>query len=754
METVFLIIVVILVALAVSDLIVGVGNDAVNFLNSAIGAKVASFKVILAVAALGVLVGATFSGGMMEVARKGIFHPQNFYFYDIMVIFVAVMITDVVLLDMFNTFGLPTSTTVSIVFELLGGAVAVAVIKISNEPGALDMGDYINSGKALSIISGILLSVVISFTIGAIVQWITRLIFSFNYEKSYKYFGSVFGGIAISAITYFMLIKGAKGATFMPDEAYDWIKDSTTLILGVSFVGWTILLQLLHWIVKLNILKFIVLAGTFALAMAFAGNDLVNFIGVPLAGLESYKAFIASPGADPHGFLMSALAEKIHTPTLFLLIAGLIMVLTLFLSKKAKSVVRTSLNLSRQSEGYERFGSTALSRSIVRVSLAVAKSFHVITPDTVSRFIDRQFDRKNTKQVKLKNKEGAPDFDLIRASVNLVVASILIAIATNNKLPLSTTYVTFMVAMGTSLADRAWGADSAVYRITGVLSVIGGWFFTAICAFTVCFVVAYIIHYGSIYAIGAFVLIAVFSILRTHVLHRKREKTRTDEEHASAESDELAYDGILQNCTAKVTAILSQVAEMYVKSVNGIAEEDRKQLQDAVREVVAVNSETKRLKANVHNIVKRLNEDSVPTGHYYVQVLDYLRETAHCLTYIAKPGFEHINNNHKPFVSSQKEDMETVKNRVVALLEAIIVVVANNEYTGVNDIITEQHQFLVDIEQIRKKQIKRIKADETGTRASMLFLNIMHETKNIILHSVNLLKAQRDFVEAEKLPRE
>ncbi|MCD4744752.1 MAG: inorganic phosphate transporter, partial [Bacteroidales bacterium] len=457
MNNIYLILIIVLFALAISDLIVGVSNDAVNFLNSAIGSKVAPFNVIMIIAALGILVGATFSGGMMEIARKGIFHPEHFYFSEIMIIFLAVMITDVILLDTFNTFGMPTSTTVSIVFELLGAAVAVSIIKITNSPDALELSEYINTAKALAIITGILLSVVLAFSIGAIIQYLVRILFSFDYKKNLKYFGAIWGGIAITAITYFILIKGAKGASFMSDDAKQLIRENTLTIIGVSFFAWTIILLLLTWVSKINILKLIVLVGTFALAMAFAGNDLVNFIGVPLAGYESFKEFIANPAADPNMFPMLKLAGKVKTPTLFLIIAGLIMAVTLWLSRKARTVTETEIGLSRQDVGQERFGSSYFARSIVRNTRSFATRLNFLIPKSITNKIDKQFDQTVYKQKQKALGANAPAFDMVRASVNLVVASILISFATSLKLPLSTTYVTFMVAMGTSLSDRAWG---------------------------------------------------------------------------------------------------------------------------------------------------------------------------------------------------------------------------------------------------------------------------------------------------------
>jgi phosphate/sulfate permease len=547
MGNIYLIIVIILFALAISDLIVGVSNDAVNFLNSAIGSKAAPFKIIMVIAALGILVGATFSSGMMEVARKGIFHPEQFYFSEIMIIFLAVMITDVILLDFYNTFGLPTSTTVSIVFELLGAAVAISIIKINNSPeGYANMGNYINSGRALLIISGILLSVFIAFSVGTIVQYLTRLIFSFNYKNSLKYFGSIWGGFAVTAITYFILIKGAKGSSFMTEAHIEWIRKNTLLILLTSFAGWTIIMQLLIWIFRLNILKLIVLIGTFALAMAFAGNDLVNFIGVPLAGFESFKSFSAQDTLGPDSFFMDVLKGEVSTPTMFLLIAGLIMVITLWISKKAKSVVKTELRLSDQDRVNERFGSSLLARTLVRQSLQIGNFIQAIIPGPVTKAMNNRFNDKYFRKAVKKDKAIA--FDLLRASVNLVVASILIAFATSQKLPLSTTYVTFMVAMGTSLADGAWDRESAVYRITGVVTVIGGWFFTALSAFTAAFIAALLIHLANIYAIVILLAITIFFIYKTHVFHSRRAKA--EKKADTILTDSLAIDGetIFEKC--------------------------------------------------------------------------------------------------------------------------------------------------------------------------------------------------------------
>ncbi len=747
METLYIIIVFVLFGLAISDLIVGVSNDAVNFLNSAIGSKAAPFRLIIAIAALGILLGATFSSGMMEVARKGIFHPENFYFSEIMIIFLAVMITDIILLDLFNTFGMPTSTTVSIVFELLGAAVAITVIKISHSSESIqDMGTYINSGRALLIISGILVSVIVAFTVGAVVQYFSRLLFSFNYEKTMKYVGAVWGGIAISFITYFIIVKGAKGSSFISADKQDWIQNNTALILLISFVGWTILMQLLYWMFKINILKVIVLVGTFALAMAFAGNDLVNFIGVPLAGYESFKVFSAAHGASANAFAMSALQEQVKTPTLFLLVAGMIMVITLWISKKAKSVVKTTINLADQNSIDERFESSILARVVVRQSIQLGHVINKIIPTQVSKFLDKRFDPTFYK--KSVKKDKTISFDLIRASVNLVVASVLIAFATSLKLPLSTTYVTFMVAMGTSLADGAWNRESAVYRITGVITVIGGWFFTALSAFTVAFLVALLINWGGIYAIFALILLAVFFVYKTHGLHKKRIKNEEALENNITSDTLVNGDSVYASCNANILTTLLALSEIYLQTINGLIDEKHKKLRKALKETKNLNKNVKALKKNIQPTISRLEEEeSVESGHYYVQIMDYLRETAHCMTFITQPVFEHVDNNHAPLKPFQSDDLRLFLEKTEPLFKQITEMLTKNSYKNMEDITSKVFSLIDDITKMKKKQIKSIKKDSISTRTSLLYLDILTESKNLLLYINNLLKASRDFSE-------
>ena len=749
METVYLILVVILFALAISDLIVGVSNDAVNFLNSAIGSKTASFKVIMLVASVGIFVGATYSTGMMEVARKGIFHPELFNFKEIMTLFLAVMIANILLLDLFNTLGLPTSTTVSIVFGLLGAAVGIAWLKMQTDPTAnQELASYINSEKALQIIFGILLSVVVAFTVGAIVQWLSRWLFSFDYQERFKYWGAIWGGIAITSITYFILLKGLKGSPYashvMEDGTtlFHWAQNNVLKIVAVSFVIWTVILQILMFL-KINILKIIVLTGTFALALAFAGNDLVNFIGVPLAGFNAYNFWTAAGHPDPSVYDMTALTGKVPTEIYILIIVSLVMILTLWFSKKAKNVIKTSLDLSRQDEGEERFGSSVMARNLVRATLKTGEAIDRILPEPIKKSLNKQFDAQAFKKKQAQEKDP-PVFDMIRATINLVVASILISIGTSFKLPLSTTYVTFMVAMGTSLADRAWGRESAVYRITGVLSVIGGWFFTALSAFAVSFVIAYILSWGSIYAIVIVLLVSLYVIYKFHAKHRYKKELDIS---TSRLSENIKDENILEQCTNNVYNTLYSVSDIYSGMIDGIALRDRKKLKQVMKDVEILNYQAKSLKDNVYKVLKSLRKESVSESHHYAQVLDYLRETAHCFTYMVKPAYEYFDNEHSPFIDEQINDLKKLNAEIVDFYTYILNVIENNKFKNGENLLKKQQAIVSLIEDLRKTQMKRLKHEEVGTKNSMLFLGLLHESKNLLLHTVNLMKAQRDFIQ-------
>ncbi len=754
METTYLIFVIILFILAISDLVVGVSNDAVNFLNSAIGAKVARHTVIMIIAAAGVFVGSTFSSGMMEVARKGIFNPQFFTFYDVMIIYMGVMLTDIILLDGFNRLGFPTSTTVSIVFEILGGAIAMAVIKVANDPNALSMAEYINSSKALAIISGILLSVVVSFTAGALIQWIVRYLFSFNFNARIKYFGAIYGGLAITAITYFMLIKGIKGTPWAGNviveagqmvkgaileedlELKKWVQVYALEIVGALFVVWTLITQLLVWLFRVNILKVVVLVGTFALAMAFAGNDLVNFIGVPIAALNSFEMFKAG-GLDPH-MGMDALAGKVPTNELLLILAGLVMVLTLWFSKKARRVIETGIDLSRQGEGDERFGSSGIARGIVRFAHNTSQSVGKLTPLALKNNIAKQFDTTEYDK-KIAQMEEPPAFDLIRASVNLIVASILISFATSLKLPLSTTYVTFMVAMGTSLADRAWGRESAVFRITGVFSVIGGWFLTALIAMTVSFIFANLINWGGLVAVLILFAFAMFSLLR-------KKKPVEDIDIEEVEDATLTE---IERYKRRIRKNLEKVRVSYVDMTKALLDEDHRKLSKLATKTVEQCDKAKVLKNDMYKSAKTLEDQMLEAGLYHVQTLDYLRGAAHSVDYITSAGFRHVANNHNPLTDEQKQNLSNVgamNNEF--MIKAIAMLEARN-FEDITTISSLQKEALKLIKSSTKIQVKAMKENAMSTKATLLYLNYLQETKNVLMQVMNLVKFQRDADKAQ-----
>ncbi len=749
MENLYLIFVIILFILAVSDLVVGISNDAANFVNSSVGSKAAPMVVILTIAGLGVLLGATFSSGMMEIARSGVFYPGKFLFTEIMIIFLAVMITDVIMLDTFNTFGLPTSTTVSIVFELLGASVAISLIKISNSPETFfDLGNYINSGKALAIISGILISVVLAFTFGSIVQFITRFVFTFNYQRNMKYFGAPWGGIAITAIVYFILVKGAKGASFMTEDFVNWLHGHTWIVLLGTFAAVSVILQLLISIFRINILRIIVLAGTFSLAMAFAGNDLVNFIGVPLAGFESYREFAGNPDFHPDTHTMESLMAPVKTPTTFLLAAGAIMVLTLFLSKKARTVSQTEISLARQDVGAERFASSVISRSVVRSTIRFSRVIKIIVPEKVLLAIEKRFNNEYLK--KPKYRKDSASFDLLRASVNMFVASILIATGTSLKLPLSTTYVTFMVAMGSSLTDRAWGRESAVYRITGVLSVIGGWFMTALTAFTGAFLVALFLYWGGLVAAFIALAVALIFVIRTNFLHKKFvAKHLRDDEFAG--QDIMNGENLISSCNSKIQSILSSAEKYYASSLLNLINEDRKKMRKLKAGIEELDKFTRNMKLNIYPTFQKLDENHMEAGYSYLQILDQMREISSCLKYISEPIFEHLDNNHPPMIPEQVRNLHELNESVSSFFEEARSVVKKQNYVREMDKLASTHRGILDlIARIKKRQIKLVKNETIGTRNTLLYLSLLSESRNLVLYIMNLLKLHHEFTVSEK----
>lgn len=750
MENFYIILVVVLFALAASDLVVGVANDAVNFLNSAVGSKAAPKWLIFTMAAIGVLIGAAFSNGMMEVARKGIFHPDMFFFSEIMIIFLAVMITDVVMLDTFNAFGMPTSTTVSVVFELLGASVAVAVIKIKQAGGSaiIELSNYINSEKALAIITGILVSVVIAFSVGTLVQYIARLIFSFNYRGPMKYFGAIYGGMAITTITYFMLVKGISDSSFADipvaggETLSGWINNNTSLLLLYSFIGWTILTQLLKWIFKIKILKFVVLIGTFALAMAFAGNDLVNFIGVPLAGYHSFLAWTGAGSPEAGGFAMGMLAGEVDTPGYMLLASGLIMIATLVFSKKSRVVIATSVDLSRQSEGTEKFDSSPIARMIVRSTSQFSKKVTAIIPQRLVQTIDKRFlpfDLTTTADPE------PPAFDKIRASVNLVVASALIALGTSLKLPLSTTYVTFMVAMGTSLADRAWDRDSAVFRVSGVIAVIGGWFLTAVVAFSGAALIALLISLGGKLMIFVFIALAVFVVLRTHFMLKKRsENTQVEAEDLIDVKD--TFDVIISKSQKQI--IKGIVSSNYLVSlgIEGFLCEDRNKLKLAEKSSEDFLRRSKRNKEKSYSTVQVLSGGQVDSGQFYLQMMHYKREMAHAGHFMLEPIMVYTKNNHKPFVAEQHSELLKLVSQLDGFFNLALATIKEFNFDDIENISAERDKILEVLAKLEKNQIKRIKNKEVNSRNSVLYFKLIAEMKALLLHTVNMIKSERDFV--------
>ncbi len=738
MDNMYLIILMVLFILAILDVIVGVGNDAVNFVSSAIGARVAPFFVIMTIASGGVLLGAITSNGMMEIARSGIFVPSMFTFHNIMIIFVGVMITDILLLNAFNAAGLPTSTTVSIIFELMGGGISMALISLYESGQSMSLVlNYINTATALKIISGIFISIIFAFLFGAIIQWIVRLIFSFNYEEKVKKYGAFIGGVALTVITYFIVIKGMKSTAFMPKELLVYIHENTSIVLLGSFVFWTVFSQILYWVFKTNVLKIVVLAGTFGLALAFAGNDLVNFIGVPLAALESAQIFQGTAGANT-SMTMGALSKAIQTPTLYLLIAGIIMVLTLWFSKHARNVTQTTLNLSNQGGGQEQFGSSLFARVLVRNAIRFSDRLQSVLPNSFNSFVSKRF-TSSTAPVKTES------FDLMRASVNLMVASLLISLGTSFKLPLSTTYVTFMVAMATSLADGAWGRETAVYRITGVFTVITGWFLTAFIAFTLCAIVVWISYIGELFAILPLFGIALYFLYKS-VFKKSKNKNDDSSYDVIIDADENSLVG---KSLGNSKMVFSNVLKSFSQICEGCSKYDRHVLKKAKEHSKELDIQIKNIKDNINYSIRNIDEKNIDSSHHYVQVIDYLREVSRSLGFITEPIFKHVNNNHKPLIDAQKEELSEIYSQFESFIAKGIDIMEHKKFDEMEDYALIQTEMFAFINKLRKVQIKRVKEGEVNTRNSLLYLQMLHEFKQILSFSMNVVKSHRDMIVAQ-----
>jgi len=733
---IYLITLFILMLCAVMDLVVGVSNDAVNFLNSSFGSKVAPYWVILIIASIGILAGVTFSSGMMEVARKGIFHPKFFTMPELITIFFAVMLTDIILLDLFNTFGMPTSTTVSIVFELLGAAVGISLIKIiiANNSN-IHLADYINTAKALMIITGILLSVIISFIGGCIAQFLTRLIFTFDYMKRIRRYGAIWGGIAMACISYFILVKGAKGTTFLTSESQAWIMDHTFIIIAIFFVVSSTIFQILIIFFNTNIFKPIILVGTFALAMAFAANDLVNFIGVPMAGMHAYKAAIAS--GDPLHSTMEVLSNKVSSETYLLLFAGLIMVVTLWISRKARTVTQTELSLGQQGESMERFESIYLSQVIVRIVIHFSEIFKEIIPDKIIHIIAKRTDPSNAP-IRYSDKDR-PSFDLVRASVNLMMASIVISYATSVKLPLSTTYVTFMVAMGTSFSDRAWGRESAVFRVTGVLVVIGGWFMTAFIAFTVSFIFANILFYFKIVGAIFLIVLVIWTVIKTSHVHNEMVKT-------SEESDIVHIEKVtnvqksLNDTFIHIASLLDELRVSLNDTFIALFTADLIQLRREKRKVKQVQTWVNIIIANVFKVLRSMQHERIGENYNYAQTIRRLQKMSDAYRDIVLRSYIHISNNHKGLHQEQKEEILEVKNLLVELLKEVEETFLNEKGIASEDLIRKNETLNELIHKLDIRQVDRIQQPDSKTRLSIMYYAIIGNCIVISRQNVQLLE--------------
>lgn len=794
MDQLYIVMLVVLGILAILDLVVGVSNDAVNFLNSAIGSKAVSFKTIMIVASIGIAVGAVFSSGMMEIARDGIVTPSMFSFNDIMIIFFAVIVADILLLDVFNSIGLPTSTTVSIIFELLGAGVCLALIKIYFLDQNNDIYDFINTKKAGEIVYSILLSVGLSFALGGLVQYLSRLVFTFHYEKKLKYFGAIFGGLAFTAIFYFLFIKGIGGTplsgkiveniftgatqdalsqlnnyyhsnfatleeVLKAKKGFLKLNENGSLceinltfkgylehyylkIIGLGFVFFTLLSFLLSSVFKVNILRIIIIMGTFSLAMAFAGNDLVNFIGVPLAAFEAYNIFSDAGGTNAKTFMMGGLAkDDIVANIYYLILAGIVMVITLWTSKKAKSVIETGVNLSRQGDGVEKFDPNFLSRFIVRSGIYLGQGINYFLPEKLQLQIDKRFEKVELNK---KDKIDAPAFDMVRASVNLIVASILISVGTSMKLPLSTTYVTFMVAMGTSFADRAWDRESAVYRIAGVFNVIGGWFITAFFAFLGGFVLALLLYFGEAFAFLGIVVLLSILLYKSSKRFNKKEKEEIELKKLKRE-DIVTINEVINESSDQISRVLSSINKLYSNVIDNLGMQELGKLKENKKTLKKLEKEIDELKSNIYFFIKNLDETSLEASKFYVVILGYLQDLIQSSEFVTNNSYNHVNNNHKQLKFNQIRDLKSIDNELSILYSGLETIFKNKDFDEINNVLSEKGKISAHISDLLAKQIERIRTIETSPKNSKLYFGILLETNDLVNNTMRLLDLFVEF---------
>lgn len=739
-------IVVFLLCLAVFDLFVGVSNDAVNFLNSAIGAKVAKFRTVLFVASIGVVVGAVMSAGMMDVARHGIMRPENYNFSEVMTVFLAVMVTDVVVLDMFNTLGMPTSTTVSLVFELLGGTFILAVIKIAGDP-TLTFNDLLNSDKALSVIIAIFVSVGVAFFFGIIVQWISRLIFTFNYKSHLRYTVAIFGGIAFTVLAYFIFIQGVGQSPYISSTSKIWIAQNTKMLMFFIFLGSTVVMEFLH-LLRVNVFKLVVLMGTFALAMAFAGNDLVNFIGVPLAGLDSYQEFIAHGAGNDTGFMMTSLMESAKTPPLYLFLAGMIMIIAMATSKKAHNVIKTSVDLSRQDEGDQMFGSSHAARSIVRATQDFGSNVSNLIPAPVAAWVDKRFKKEDAVL------EDGAAFDVIRAAVNLVLAAMLITFGTNYKLPLSTTYVTFMVAMGSSLADRAWTRESAVFRVTGVLSVIGGWFITAGIAFIVCAIVCLLMHFGGFMVMAAFMILDIYLLVRSNRMYKKKTEVADKDNFfrlmMRTRDPEIIWDLLLKHVSRTQSFVTRFALDEYNRIVGGLENESIRDLRHSSNELRDEQEELKKYrKQEMLALRKAPDTIAIERNTWFHLGANSNQQFIYCLRRMLEPIREHVDNNFNPIPKEYMDEYEPVRRKINELMTDTEHLISTNRYDTYRDVLASADQCKDELSVVRKKHIDRMQQakDNSNYQISLVYLNLLQESQEFLSIMRHQLRAAKKFTE-------
>ncbi len=747
MSTIYLCIVIFLLCLAVFDLFVGVSNDAVNFLQSAIGAKVAKFRTVLIIASCGVVLGAIMSSGMMDIARHGIMSPDHFTFEEVMTLFLAVMVTDVIILDVFNTLGMPTSTTVSLVFELLGGAFILSTLKMWGDP-SLNYSVLLNSDKALEVIIGIFASVAIAFFFGVIVMWISRVVFTFNYKKHSRYSIAIFGGIAFTALSYFILMKGLGKSPYLPAEWRDYISDNIGMLLVVTFVASAIVMEFLH-LCRINIFKFTVLMGTFGLAMAFAGNDLVNFIGVPLAGLSSYQDYMANAnGAAPDAFMMTSLMESAKTTPVFLLIAGAIMIVAMATSKKAQNVIKTSVDLSRQDEGDEMFGSSSAARVIVRNCQNADSWLNRFLPQNLKNWINSRF---NKNDVEL---EESAAFDVVRAAVNLVLASMLITIGTNLKLPLSTTYVTFMVAMGSSLADRAWSRESAVFRVTGVLSVIGGWFITAGVAFFACAVVCLAMHFGGIVVQSAFIALVIFMLIRSNIQYSKKQKEvsrgSTFQLMMRSRDPEIVWELLRRQVSRTQSYVCHFALVEFNLIMDGLANENTRDLRHANKELKKEQDMLKKFRRQEMLGLKRSPmEVAIERNTWFHLGANSNQQFIYSLRRMLDPIKEHVDNNFNPLPEEYVKEFAPIRQKINDLMKMTAEQIETDRYENYREILAEADACKDELSVVRKKHIDRIQHTKGNTlmQISLVYLNVLQESQEFLSVMRHQLRAAKKFME-------